>query len=289
LEKIVWNSLPKAQTSIPAHYLTTSLTSRLFKSVDRDYDPRKTGTIRVGSLKYYREHYDEAVADQGEGTASVFMTAGTPITLSAELASALLGMEFMGEKVSRPGDMIMHVEEGGLEIGQNPVFKEVTLKGTCKFTFSSENALVFCMTAPAAKFLDTFKGERIVWSVKQSAANEFSHLISKGLEKAYPSARCFPKLDSKDAKKAVSLIEQGRVQYVSREAFLDNTMQRKLAALTFMRAAFIKPNGPPKNFQNEEEYRFIFRRAPLTSTTPACFPEYLDIPFAPLSHLVAFH
>lgn len=289
MKQIDWSTLPKSQTSIPAQYLTSNFSSRLFKSVHRDYDPRKTGTIRVGSLKYYREHYDEAIADQGEGTASVYLTGGRPVTLSAQLASALTGLEIMGEKVSRPGTMMMGVEKGGLEMALDVARKEVTLTGTCKFTFSSENAMVFCMTSPAAKFLDTFKGERVVWSVKQSAATEFSNLISKGLEKAYSSTKCFPGLDAKDAKKAVSLTEQGLVEYVPREAYLFSNYRRKLAALTFMRAAFIKPNGPPKNFQNEEEYRFLFRRAPLIASKPARYPEYLDIPFAPLSHLVAFH
>lgn len=263
-------------------------TKRLFKSVPQEYDPRKIGTIRVGSLSFYRNHYDEAVADRGEGTGTVLILPGQRITLPAKLASALMGLRFMGEEVPRPGNMTMSPAKGGMTILQDSDRREVTLSGGCLFRFTALDALVFCMSAPSAGFSDTFQGKRTIWWIERSDTDEFAELVSRGLEKAFPPEHSFPFLSTMGYHKVATLVEHRPVEYVSRGAALDETEQGRLAALLFINATFIKPLGPPNNFQNEEEYRFQFRRVLLDARSNPQLPEFIDIPFAPFEKLIKF-
>jgi hypothetical protein len=264
--------------------------TRLFKSVPKPLDPRTIGTIRVGSLASYRDHYQEAVADQGEGSGGVSKKPGQNVTLPAKLASALMGLEFMGENVSRPGRLMIHVADSeGLLISQDAQRKEVTFGGGgCTWDFIDSDALIFCMSAPSNSYSDTFSGERTIWSIDLSDADEFAALLVSNLDHAYPAEVGFPFLSAEGARLTEIRVEHRLVDYAPRNAALEDTVQGRLAALMFNNATFIKPSGPPRNFENEEEYRFQFRRVRPDGYLPKCLPEFVDIPFAPVQHLVKF-
>lgn len=262
---------------------------RLFKSVPEKFDPRTVGTIRLGSLSFYRKHYDEAVADNGEGTGIVSISPEESVTLPAKLASALMGLEIMGESVPRPGTMMMSVQEPGISMQFDTPRKEVTISGAgCTWEFEALDALVFCMTAPSKSYSDTFEGKRIIWSIDKSDAEEFSQSVIGGINKVYPAEASFPFLSAASARRMVTIFEHGPVEYAPRELALKNTDEGRLAALLFTSATFIKPSGPPRNFENEEEYRFQFRRTMPDARTPKRLPEFIDIPFSAVEHLVKF-
>ncbi|TNF19841.1 MAG: hypothetical protein EP318_13120 [Rhodobacteraceae bacterium] len=262
---------------------------RLFKSVQKEYDPRTVGTMRVGSLKFYQNHYDEAVADQGEGTGKVSITSGQSVTLNSRLASALTGLEIMGQRVNRPGATVMKVGEPGLSMALDTTLEQVTLSGAaCTWEFFALDAFVFCMTSPSKSYSDTFAGERVTWSISRSDADEFSELVLLSLNQRYPAEFSFPYLSAMGAQSSVTQFKHEPVVYAPREAALDNTKQGQLAAMLFANATFIKPSGPPRYFEREEEYRFQFRRVGPQGNSPQRLPEFIDIPFAPVEHLVRF-
>lgn len=261
---------------------------RLFKSVPKEFDPRKVGTLRLGSLTAYRRHYDEEVVDVGEGTGTVSIRSDQSVTLNAELASALMGLEIMGKKVPRPGQMLMKVGKPGLSFATNPDRNEVTLSGAdCSWEFVASDALVFCMTAPSKDYANTFSGDRVVWSIARSDVDEFTSLVLRGIEEMYPAEAGFPFLNGERARTYIH-VEHGPVSYVPRDSALTDTEEGQLAALLFTNATFIKPSGPPRNFELEEEYRFQFRCTLPDGRLPQSLPDFIDVPFAPIEHLVEF-
>lgn len=263
--------------------------NRIFKSVPREFDPRVIGTIRVGSLAFYRSHYDEAVADQGEGTGVVSMNSGQSVTLNAKLASALFGLEIMGEHVPRLGSMTLTPGEAGLTMEHDFERREVTLRGGgSTWDFTAMDAFVFCMTAPSKAYFDTFSGKRVIWSIDRSDVDKFAALVARELNQAYPAEACFPFLSVKGARMTNIKFEHGAVNYSPRNVALENTIEGRLASLLFTNATFVKPSGPPRYFEKEEEYRFQFRRVGQGGRMPRRLPEFVDIPFAPIEKFVKF-
>lgn len=263
--------------------------SRLFKSVPKEFDPRITGTIRIGSLSFYREHYDEAVADPGEGTGIVSISANESVTIPAIFASSLFSIKVMGEEVPQPGKVIIKIEEPGVRMELDVPRKEVTIKGAaCTWEFTALDALVFCMTAPSKFYVDAFQGNRVIWSIDKSNADEFANLLVSGIDQTYPAESSFPFLSIEAAQGVGNVFEHGPVEYAPRTLALKNTEEGRLAAILFTDATFIKPSGAPRNFEKEEEYRFQFRRSLSDGRAPHKLPQFIDIPFSLVKHLVEF-
>ncbi|MHA7868450.1 MAG: hypothetical protein ACX93U_13240 [Salipiger thiooxidans] len=260
----------------------------LFKSVDKRFDPRDCGTIRIGSLKYYRSHYDESVRDTEEGCVSVRLSKDAPVTLPDALANPLFFNGMTKDTRTRGGHskFVVSSEKMVLTKGHG----EWTISGEADFTFDSQNTLIFCMTAPLRKYKDTFKGDRIHWRVESEDLNEFSFILTMLVKSHLSPASLFPYLRNPTMGDIFIETEMGRVVYTDRHPALSPTPSGYFAALTFANAPFVKPSGPPKHFEREEEFRFCFHCAANKAgakTTPF-IPEHLDVPFAPLSHIIKF-
>ena len=259
---------------------------RLFKSVPREFDPRKIGTIRIGSLQFYQKHFDEAVKDPGEGSGVVSVYPDQDVTLPNLLVSALMGVEIKGENAASPGKLF--IESEGVRFKQDLPNKKMTISGEGTWYFTALDALIFCMSAPSQEYMDTFPGDRIAWSIDRRDAQEFADLIQDGIDEAYPVEVSFPNASAAEARTCFNEYQHRPVDYSPRRHALDDTPAGRLAALLFTNSTFIKPSGPPRYFEREEEYRFQFRRALADGTSPTHLPEAVDVPFHLVEHLIRF-
>ena len=211
------------------------------------------------------------------------------VNLDPALASALLGLEILGEKVSRPENMLMHVAEPGLNIQLDPKAKRVTIGGAaCTWEFQALDAMIFCMTAPSNQYRDSFGRDRLIWYIERSDAHRFAALVASISKMIFPMEGVFPFLSPQGHRSVEVLVEHGRVTYAPREAVLADSVEGRLAALLFTNATFLKPSGPPRNFEREEEYRFQFRFCVPGASVRPTLPQYIDLPFQPFEHIVRF-
>lgn len=263
---------------------------RLFKSVDPDYDPRKIGTIRIGSLAFYRRHYNEAVQDEGEGKAVLTLNRGEAVTLTAEAAAAVMpGIKFWDAQLRLGGTTRVPVDPSGLAMEFDNLNRKVTFSGGAKFEFEALDCNIFSMTLPKGRYRDAFGKGRTVWSIPFSSAEEFAKIVAEQILYNSPLTASFPFLSPHYVGESVISVEHSPVLYTSRDAVLGDPKAEEITERLFQSSAFIKPKGPPRNFQNEEEYRFIFMRGLPNGGFKPRVPAAIDIPFEPIRHLVSFH
>lgn len=238
-------------------------------------------------MESYKKSETKGVGDPLEGTAKVHLPPFETVSLSAAQASVLFGSKILGVSTPVEGKISFRPKGGGLEV--LPVSEhDVRLTGEVTFEFQSPNSLIFCMTDPSKGFRQSFLGKRCVWSISKNNLGKFSDILFNQFGENTRPSTFFPFLRDISSGHAFGRIEHGKVNYEPRSVALANSTEGRLKSMIFTRSTFIKPKGPPDDFEKQEEYRFEIVVGTEGGSVKPHIPECLFLPLEPFRHLIRF-
>lgn len=176
----------------------------LYKECKRQFLPLDCGTLQVGSLKYFRNHYDDEIADKLEGkTFFAIPGLGTWLEISSWLHNTTYSAfgEFLGSIGSPDSwpkdwavDIPFCVDLGEISLDSDmvpgAVRFEVCLRNcardydlvnaNCRASYTASNAFIFCLkrTPPDAENL---KGYDSHWTLLPDSVEMFAKTLAEAL------------------------------------------------------------------------------------------------------------
>lgn len=226
----------------------------------------RNGTLRLGTLAYYRATENQEIADKGEGQYSFTVKLDGEVRVSTYWFDTLnAGLQIGSvEPHYYPGNMTAWLDKIDF-VRDGP--EHVKMKDTVIRIFrESPNCFVFCMSAveSLSECQTIFSGYDDCWGIAKTQAKEFcietAKILLETLKAEYRSGK--PILPEGlpgglDIDKLSINCIWSEVMYVPRELHIseanNDTLSQFLEKMESM--AFIKP---PEPFAKEKEYRFQF-------------------------------